>query len=362
MIRIPKPSYILSQLTSGQRPDVASYQVLTHLAELYQLGEIKACRRARPSMSLNLIVTTSQGKFVLKQQRLSEDDVAYEYQVLDHLRRRDFPAPHMLTDRAGQAWSVVDGSLYSVYEFVDGYFPTDFLWWPTVRRDVIVQCGRTLGEYHRSAADLVPSAYKWHGYRPTEHKRWWEGDWFRQALADIRPLLQKQAAVNPMDDWTRARMDAIDKMLTLESVVEERSDLSKLVIHGDYSPWNVLFRPGQSPVVLDFNESRLDLKIYDLMLATFWFAWRRHRLDQDRALAFQSGYCQTGQLHEADINLAGSVFQWIMARSLTHRLHDYYMGRRPRKEPGCMEEQYQMCAYAAQQAPQLVAGLRSAVR
>ena len=90
-------------------------------------------------------------------------------------------------------------------------------------------------------------------------------------------------------------------MLGLESGVEEQTTLSKLVIHGDYSPWNVLFRLGQSPFVLDFNESRLDLKIYDLMLATFWFAWRGDQLDEDRALALQTGYSEIGQLSEIDI-------------------------------------------------------------
>jgi Ser/Thr protein kinase RdoA (MazF antagonist) len=206
-------------------------------------------------------VTTSRGKFVLRRHHLSEAAVAYEHQVLDHLQQRGFPAPRMLTDPAGRAWCTIDGSLYSVYEFAEGYCPAHFLWPPTVWRVIITQYGRTLGRYHRAIAGLVPSAHKWNGYRPAEHRRWREGEWFRQALADIRPLLQKPTAISPIDDSVRSRVDAIEEMLRLESVVEEHSDLSKLVIHGDYSPWNVLFRPGQPPVVLDFNESRLDLKI-----------------------------------------------------------------------------------------------------
>jgi Ser/Thr protein kinase RdoA (MazF antagonist) len=361
-VRIPKPSYLLSQWMPRERPDAALYRVLTHLAELYQLGEIQTYHRARRSASLNFVVTTSRGTFVFRRHRLSEADVAYEHQVLDHLQRRGFPAPRMLINQAGQAWSAIDGSLYSLYEFMEGYYPTNFLWWPSARREVSTQCGRALAEYHQAVADLVPSAYKWNGYRPTEHKRWREGDWFRQVLKDIRPLLQKPTATSPIDDFARSRIGAIDKMLRLEPVVEEHTDLSKLVIHGDYSPWNVLFRPGQPPVVLDFNESRLDLKIYDVMLATFWFAWRGNRLDQDRVLALQAGYAETGQLHEADINLADSVFQWIMARSLTERLHKHYLGQRPLiKRPAGMEKQYQMCVFAEQQPQQLVAGLKGII-
>jgi Ser/Thr protein kinase RdoA (MazF antagonist) len=358
-LRIPRPSYLLSQLSPREKPNAALCQVLTHLTKLYQLGEIQVCYRATRSLSLNFLVTTSQGKFVFRRHNLSEADVAYEYQVLEHLQQRGFPAPRMLTNQAGQAWSVIDRSLYSVYEFMEGYFPTDFLWPPAARREIIVQCGRTLAEYHQAVAGLVPSAYKWNGYRPTEHKRWREGDWFRQVLKDIRPLLQRPTATSPLDDFVRSHIDALDKMLRLESVVEERSGLSKLVIHGDYAPWNVLFRPGQPPFVLDFNESRLDLKIYDVMLATFWFAWRGDHLDQDRALAFQAGYGESGQLSEDDSKLAGSVFQWIMARSLIERLYLHYLRQQQvwTRGPAGMERQYKMCVFAEQQPQQLVAGL-----
>jgi Ser/Thr protein kinase RdoA (MazF antagonist) len=360
-MRIPRPACLLSRLAPSRRPSATLHQVIAQLAELYQLGEIRGCRRVQHGTSSNCIVTTSRGKFVFRRHRLSETQVAYEHQVLDHLQKRGFPAPRMLANQAGQAWCAIDGSLYSVYEFAEGYCPANFLWTPTAWRDIITQYGRTLGEYHQAVAGLVPSVYKWSGYRPAGHKRWREGEWFRRALADIRPLLQKLTATKPVDDWTRSRIDAIDRMLRLESVVEERSDLSKLVIHGDYSPWNVLFRPRQRPFVLDFNESRLDLKVYDIVLATFWFAWRGGHLDQDRARAFQAGYCETGQLTEADISLAGPVFQWVMARSLTERLHKHYLGQRLWKGPAAIERQYQMCVFAEWHLQQLVAGLKGII-
>ena len=359
MIRIPKPSYLKSRLTARRtKPDAALYQVLQQFVELYQLGEIESCHQIPRSLSFNFFVKTSQGKFVFRQQHLTKEDVAYEHQVLDYLQQRDFPAPRMLSHQS-QAWLEIDGALYSLYEFEPGYCPTNFLWWPSTRRTIITQYGRTLAEYHQAVTGLVPSAYKWNGYHPTEHKRWYEGEWFRQTLTDIRPLLQKSTAVSTLDDFVRTHIEEFDKMLRLETVVERCEDLAKLVIHGDYAPWNVLFRGGgQPPFVLDFNEARLDLKIYDIMLATFWFAWRGHYLDQDKVQAFQAGYCEAGQLNEVDINLAGSVFRWIMARSMVERLHKHYLGPQVVfKGPAGLERQYQMCVFAEQQPGQLVAGL-----
>lgn len=362
MICIPKPSYLRAKLTRKTKPNSEIYQKLSHLSELFQLGEINLCHPVTKGKSQNFLVTTARGKFIFRKHRLSESDVDYEYEVLSYLYKQRFPAPHMLTDKDGHAWSKIGDSIYSIYEYEAGYYPTDFLWLPNTQRAILTQYGRTLAEYHQAVAGLVPSVYKWNGYRPTEHKRWREGEWFRQAIEKIRSALQKSTAISPFDDFIKSHIEEFDKMLELEFEVEKHKDLKKLVIHGDYAPWNVFFRlGGQSPFVLDFNEARLDLKIYDIMLATFWFAWQDNRLDLYKARTFQSGYCKVGQLGEIDISLAGSVFRWIMARSIVERLHKRYSGNYlVFKNFSDLENQYQMCIFAKRQPHQLVAGLKEA--
>ncbi|MFZ5917466.1 MAG: phosphotransferase [Chloroflexota bacterium] len=359
MMRVPKPSYLRSRLLRPQKADAAQYRVLERVAKLYRLGEIQACHRAPRSNSLNFILAASTSSYVVRRQNLSKEAVAYEQQILEHLRRKAFPAPRMVLNQQGLAWAEIDGMLYSVYEFITGYSPSDFYWWPSTRRKVIACCGRALAGYHQATNDLTPTGFKWNGYRPGGKERWRQGDWFRETLHEIRPLLQKPTFTRPIDDFTRARIDALAQMLELEEMVEARTDLSKVVIHGDYAPWNVLFCPGRPPLILDFNESRLELKIYDIMLATFWFAWNGSRLNPGRVLALQAGYCETGRLSQADIDLAGTVFQWVMARSLVERLHLYYL-EKPLETAhiGRPEIQFQMCLFAGQQPRQLVAGLK----
>lgn len=362
IVRIPKPSYLVSQLALRKRPDIALGQVLGHLAELYQLGEIQIISGAPESKSLNVFVTTTKGKFVIRRHSLSEETVAHEHQVLSYLQQRDFPAPRMLTSQTGQAWINVDGALYSVYDFEEGYCASDFIWKPAVKRDIIKQAGRTLAEYHQAITGLVPSFYKWDGYRPHEHRRWREGDLYRKALTEIRMLLYKPGASNPVDSFTRAHLADIEQMIELESIVENRSDLSKLVIHGDFSPWNIRFRRSQTPFVLDFNAARLDLKIFDVVLATFFFAWRRNRLDLDRAMAFQAGYCQGGQLREADLELAGKVFRWVMGRTLAERLRTHYLEQRFLLDNAVsLERFYAMCVFAEKQPQRLVSNLKGII-
>jgi len=362
-VRIPKPAYLLSQLTPHEKPNAELYQKIADLVELYQLGQIQECYRAPRSNSLNFIFTTPQGKFVFRQQSLSEDTVAHEYEVLNYLHQRDFPAPRMLSTRDGQAWVTVDGALYSVYKFVEGYAPANFIWLPTARRDIIRQAGRALGQYHRAVEGLVPSSYKWDGYRPDGHRRWREGDLYRQALTGIRAILEKPtptgAATGDIDHFARTHLAEIEGMLDLEAAVEGCNALSKLVIHGDYAPWNLLFHPHRPPFVLDFNAARLDLKIFDVMLATFFFAWHGGRLDVNRAMVFQTGYRQANQLQEIDLELAGDVFQWVMGRSLAERLRTHYLeGRFRLQKVSGLERFFEMCMLIKEQPQQMVAGLR----
>jgi Ser/Thr protein kinase RdoA (MazF antagonist) len=369
-VGIPKPSYLQSRLIRREQPDEAMLAMLAHLAELYQLGKILTCYRARRSDSLNFVVTTQQGKYIVRQHHLLEETVAHEHQVLSYLQQRHFPAPHMCTNKHGRAWVTIDNITYGVYEFIQGSCPADYWWPPSSRRNLFRHAGRTLAEYHATVADLVPSHYKWDAYRPPTGEsrpagstRWRGADFYRQPLAEIRATLQSPSATSPMDDFARSHLDAIERQLDLESVVEGRSDLTKLVIHGDYAPWNLLILPQRSLFVLDFNAARLDLKIYDIMFATFWFAWRHDHLDPDRAMAFQTGYLEAGHLNEAEIMLASDVFCWLMGRSLAERLRTHYLERRfVIHDPAKLQRFYDMCIWAAQHPQSLTRGLQGQCR
>jgi thiamine kinase-like enzyme len=334
----------------------------------------------------------------------------------------------MRIHREGQAWVNIDGTTLSVYEFEEGVCYTDFVWWPSQQRQLVRQAGRTLAKYHQAVSGLEPMHFKWDAYRPRAmadpraasspqdeqhprvagshvYKRWREASLYQQSLGEIRSLLRAPRVSTTdqgppaevsltsspsIDAFARSHLDEIERLLDLESVIERRSDLPKVVIHGDYTPWNLLLRPDRSFFVLDFNAARLDLRIFDVILATFWFAWRQGGLDQDRAMAFQTGYCsawdesktmtwpqpaygtpaqveRTDPIQEGtplerpsrtEIALASDIFQWLMGRSIAERLRCHYLERRLRlKTPTGLERFYQMCTFAAAQPRQLTCGL-----
>jgi Ser/Thr protein kinase RdoA (MazF antagonist) len=358
LVRIPKPSYLFRQLSPREKPDDGLYQTLMEIANFFQLGPIENCYRAPKSNSLNVIAETGTGKYVFRAHSLSEETVAHEYQVLQYLEARNFPAPQMVSGPGGEAWFRVGENLCSVYKFVEGYSAANFIWWPAARNDLITQAGRALAAYHTAVKGLRPAPFKWDGYRPTEHRRWREGEMYRNALREIHPLIEKSTATRAVDQFARTHIADVERMLQLEEVVEGCSDLSKLVIHGDYAPWNVLYRAGQAPFILDFNSARLDLQIFDIILATLFFAWRGNRLDMKRAIAFQAGYAELGRLSGVDTEMASAVFQWVMGRSMAERLRSHYLEERFIIESTTgLERFYTMCMFAEQHPKQIVAGL-----
>jgi Ser/Thr protein kinase RdoA (MazF antagonist) len=267
----------------------------------------------------------------------------------------------MRRDREGRSWVKVDSSLYSVYEFVNGQCFADFVWWPSSLLGMFEEAGRTLARYHQATAGLTPTRFKWDSYRPTDDRRWRDGAFYQQALADIRSRVQKLSPGSPVDDFCRSHLDGIEEFLSRESIAEQDANLTKVVIHGDYAPWNLLLRPDRSLFVLDFNAARLDLRVFDVMLATFWFAWRKGSLDPARAMAFQAGYCQAGSLSKSEIEQASNVFQWVMGRSIAESLRTHYLEQRfVLHDPSALERHYQMCTWAGQQPKQLTCGLRAA--
>jgi Ser/Thr protein kinase RdoA (MazF antagonist) len=112
--------------------------------------------------------------------------------------------------------------------------------------------------------------------------------------------------------------------------------------------------------VLDFNAARLDLRVFDVILATFWFAWRKGSLDLERAMAFQNGYAERQRLSDGEVALASEVFRWLMGRSIAERLRTHYLDERLlRGDAAGLERFYQMCLWAAGHSLELTAGLRS---
>ena len=95
-------------------------------------------------------------------------------------------------------------------------------------------------------------------------------------------------------------------MCQLDEALPERQ-LPRVVIHGDYGLHNMLFRPDGAAMLLDFELSRLEWRLVDLVIMM-------SRLSVAKGRAFLTGYQSAYPLSEQEWQLFPQVWQNYMLR------------------------------------------------
>jgi len=151
--------------------------------------------------------------------------------------------------------------------------------------------------------------------------RWQDLEWYTSKLvrckADMprRDAAQDQAlatVVKLLDqaDWIQDTLYQLDHALRVAA-------LPRLIIHGDYGPYNLLAKPNESVIVLDFELARLDWRITDLAKAIPNFARNRRTGFSFRHMeCFLDAYQARSSLSAEELRLIPTVWQFLCIRRL----------------------------------------------
>jgi Ser/Thr protein kinase RdoA (MazF antagonist) len=176
----------------------------------------------------------------------TEEDLAYETEVLDHLIRRGWCVPAQV---AGPVW--YDGRLWAVTRFVPGEPHRE----ETPRQRA--ERGEMLARLH---ADLQPLDL---GPRPRFF-----------AAADLTAMGEFQGWAPGVEALRKERPDLADRaeraMDHGKELVERHGllDLPKTIVHGDFASWNLHFDDtGRLAGVIDFDLCHLDSRAWELVIA-----------------------------------------------------------------------------------------------
>jgi aminoglycoside phosphotransferase (APT) family kinase protein len=233
------------------------------------------------------LVTRGQSRFVL---RASKTALGYELELLRRLKRLDWPVAEAVQEPV-----VLDGITWALFTHLPGK-PAQA--GPEEQRIR----GRLLAALHESTAQLDEPM----GQRPG-----WD---FAEATvfdSDLGNAIKAYERIRPAEgvilrrycDWARAQLTQI----------EQRPE--RIVIHGDFARWNLLFEDDRLSGLLDFEFSHLDYRVSDFALS-----WRGN---QDEVLA---GYQDVRQLTEVDKALLEPTYiAWIL-EGMTRHIGDILSG------------------------------------
>ena len=102
-------------------------------------------------------------------------------------------------------------------------------------------------------------------------------------------------------------------LLSLDSELGS-AGLRRQIIHGDYGPYNLLFKPGERIMILDFEMTRIDWLIVDLAKSYQQFGMNRFGVQPARIKRFLAGYEAMLPLDSNEIHLIPSAWLFLTLR------------------------------------------------
>jgi homoserine kinase type II len=273
---------------------------LAALVARYDIGTVVSCKGIAEGVeNSNFLLETTGGRFILTlyEKRVSEGDLPFFVDLLNHLASQDCPVPAMIRDRSGVAIQQISGRAACVIQFLPGISLTQ----PTPE-----QCeaaGSALGQMHCALEGYAGARENSMG-----HRHW-------RAVAEAT-----------------GNLDAV--LPGLQSIVDEElawldahwpDDLPAHVIHADLFPDNVLMLGERVTGLIDFYFAATDFRAYDLVIthASWCFSADGRHCDTGRAQALMRGYAREIALSEAEVAALPLLARGASLRFLLTRAHDW---------------------------------------
>jgi len=292
---VPRPSRISAYVAARVGPPVLDPSILDNVLGRFGLERTGAPRNLRLGRrSRNMAVATDGGRKAVKLYRpqWTEPTVRYGHSILARLEAVDVPAPRPVRTGDGETWTSLDGGIYAVFDWVRGMnYSVNFLLRGDRLRLTIV-AGRTLARLHRALEGFEPEGQHHLGFASFTGPRRRDVAWHAAAL---ERLAGRSAELRDPDAAGLARRLIQRSSYLLEEIERLDGALSdvafpRLVIHGDYGIHNLLYGGRGVAVPVDFELSRLDWRVNDLISALVKYRYRGGVYDFESMETFLRAY------------------------------------------------------------------------
>jgi Ser/Thr protein kinase RdoA (MazF antagonist) len=277
--------------------------------------------------SRNLIIDTTQGRVILKKYRpeWGVGTVECVHSILTALEDLDEPAPRL--KRTPQAADSVVGpdGVFAVFEFVKGAsFASTYLL-REHRLRITAAAAKAMARIHSSLVDFTPAGEHHHGVdsegRPKRDLEWHIQmvDQLKRRTEEIEDQVERELANRLSRDSGRL----LETLALLDAEVG-RADLPTTVIHGDFGIHNLIFPRNESPVPIDFELSRRDWRLNDLISATGKHRFKDGGYDVESMRVFINAYDEENQLLASERELMAEAWAHYKLRAAVQYWNSYH--------------------------------------
>ncbi len=331
MMRIPKPGVIHWHFKTRRKEQKAVLKATEIEAILahYDLGDWVVCANLGGGNSDNVLLQTSRGKKVLKRYRWPWPAAMTEHSILRHLADTDFPFSRLEVNEAGLTYTELGDKNYAIYDFISGYCSNHYFMPMATRKELVIQAAETLARFHQLVKGFVPEGRKFGGFKPDGKTLWRDVDWYLNVLDQYVEGTAQKKSFSEFDEFLLSIVDEFKAELIEVGRHYEQNNpqLPKVVIHGDYSPKNLLFNQTKLKTVLDFGDSCLNLRALDVIrgLTTFsnidkYGRVGGYNINEDLARSFGQAYQAKEPLFDQELEAIPDLIRWRRLRNLAERL------------------------------------------
>lgn len=277
---------------------------LQEVLERYDIGDLIGFElNQRGYVNLSYVVETikdgRKNRYFLRKykQGISAQELVFEHSLIGHLVSKGFhQVAKVITTKSGESYVLqYEGEqkeipvFYAIFDLLPG---EDKYTWinPNCDPSELASAAQVLARFHQAVKDFIPAGSR------TEPK-----------IVDLLPLIADTLSEYPsktkhtaFDQYLLENLDLIKVNLQKTRQVLAQptyGQLLQLPIHCDYHPGNLKFHQGKVVGLFDFDWSKIEVRCFDVALATFYFftSWGTKddgRLRLDQVALFLSAYQQ----------------------------------------------------------------------
>jgi Ser/Thr protein kinase RdoA (MazF antagonist) len=246
----------------------------------YDVGTILGLAGAGGTAGKTWRVRAGSGEYLLRlrgTRTSSPAHLAYDHGLRAHLVARGVPTACAVRTREGAQWVCAEGRVYELYPFIGGR-PFD-----GHRPQELVAAAVALAAFHRAAYDYQPPERG--EPRVAQYTRLGFSDEVSDRMDDPRLQLINLRGVRTLAE-TPAEEALVDRCIARVKGLQHtygRSTYERLsgyVIHGDYSPANVVYSPeGEIVGIFDFDWAMRGARCLDIAYGLCFFATVPRQID-----------------------------------------------------------------------------------
>lgn len=302
----PSVSHALGQNANGKSMEVNMIEQARTILEMhYELGEILEISEllggtVNRTYAVSVLKEGTKQKLALRAYniKVTEREIRFEHALIRHLRQNGFRLAAdviPLKNGATYIWAerLINGDsrpiIWAVFEFLEG--EDRYTWIDTnIAAADMESAASVLADLHHASQGFV-SPLGCHRDQPGILQ-------FLPTFHQSYEKITQQAGDHAFDRRFLQERDNILKATLWADIPEsDRQGLPTFAIHCDFHQGNLKYRDSEAVGVFDFDWSKIDIRLFDVALALFYFCgnWgesdtTRDTLDSDKLALFLGAY------------------------------------------------------------------------